>query len=56
VVVKVLQLSLPGEALAYNPNRVGELLGQFFFDENWFWDDLKTRAPLPKWDFIGMNG
>jgi hypothetical protein len=44
--VKVLQLSLLAEVLAYNPNRAGEPLQQFFFDESWFWEDLTTHAPL----------
>jgi hypothetical protein len=44
VAVKVLQLSLRGEVLAYIPNHAGEPLGQFFFDESWFWKDLKTHA------------
>jgi hypothetical protein len=51
VAVKVLQFSLRGEVLAYNPNRAGEQLGQFFFDESWFGKDLKTHAPLPEWGF-----
>jgi hypothetical protein len=46
VAVKVLQFSLPGEVLAYNPNRGGEPRSQFFFDESWFGDGLKTRVPL----------
>jgi hypothetical protein len=34
VVMKVPQLSLLEEVLAYNPNRAGEPLEQFFFDES----------------------
>jgi hypothetical protein len=55
VAVKVQELSLLGEVLAYNPNRSGEPLEQFFSDESWFWKDLKTHAPLSEWAFIGMN-
>ena len=46
VAVKVQELSLLGEVLAYNPDRSGAPLEQFFSDESWFWEDLKTHAPL----------